>query len=61
VKRPTVKIMPELVTLEIPTTPVQQAKEIAQLTDRPLEAVLLEWIDRASVDLPIETMLDEQV
>jgi hypothetical protein len=53
--------MPELVTLEIPTTSVQQAKEIAQLTDRPLEAVLLEWIDRASVDLPIETMLDEQV
>jgi uncharacterized protein YbgA (DUF1722 family) len=53
--------MSEIVTLEIPTTLVQQAKEIAQLTDRPLEAVLIEWIDRASVDLPIETMPDEQV
>jgi hypothetical protein len=53
--------MSEIVTLEIPTTLVQQAKEIAQLTDRPLEAVLIEWIDRASADLPIETMPDEQV
>jgi hypothetical protein len=53
--------MSEIVTLEIPTTLVQQAKEIAQLTDRPLEAVLIEWIDRASANLPIETMPDEQV
>jgi hypothetical protein len=53
--------MSEIVTLEIPTTLVQQAKEIAQLTDRPLESVLIEWIDRASADLPIETMPDEQV
>jgi hypothetical protein len=53
--------MSEIVTLEIPTTLVQQAKEIAQLTDRPLEAVLIEWIDHASADLPIETMPDEQV
>jgi hypothetical protein len=51
----------EIVTLEIPTTLMQQAKEIAQLTDRLLEAVLIEWLDRASTNLSIETMPDEQV
>jgi hypothetical protein len=56
-----VKAMAERVTLEIPTGLMQQAKEMAQLTDRSLEAVLLEWMSRASGDLAIETLSDEQV
>jgi hypothetical protein len=56
-----VRVVSEIVTLEIPTQLVQQAKEIALLTHRPLEAVLVEWINRASSDLPVESLPDEHV
>ena len=42
--------MAEIVTLELPETLAQRAKEIAVLTNRRLEDVLVEWIDRASCD-----------
>ncbi len=43
--------MAEIVTLELPETLAQRAKEIAALTNRRIEDVLLEWIDRASTEL----------
>lgn len=53
--------MTEIVTLELPEALAQQAKEIAALTHRRLEDVLVEWIDRAVAELPIESLPDEQV
>lgn len=52
--------MAEIVTLELPEALVQQVKEIAALTHRRLEDILVEWIDRAA-NLPIESLPDEQV
>ncbi len=48
--------MAEIVTLELPETLAQRAKEIAVLTNRRLEEVLVEWIDRASQELPVESL-----
>lgn len=53
--------MAEIVTLELPETLAQQAKQIAALTHWRLEDVLVEWIDRAITELPIESLPDEQV
>lgn len=53
--------MAEIITLELPETLVQRAKEVAALTHRRLEDVLVEFIDRAITDLPIESLPDKQV
>jgi hypothetical protein len=53
--------MAEIVTLELSDTLAQQAKQIAALTHRRLEDVLIEWIDRAVTELPIESLPDEQI
>lgn len=53
--------MTQTVTLQLPETLAQQAKEIAAFTHRQLEDVLLEWINHAITELPIESLPDEQV
>jgi len=53
--------MAEIITLELPEPLVQRVREIAALTHRRLEDVLVEWIDRAATDLPIENLPDDQV
>ncbi|MEH2199016.1 hypothetical protein [Nostoc sp.] len=53
--------MAEIVTLQLPEILAQRAKEIAAFTHRRLEDVLLEWIDRAITELPLESLPDEQV
>jgi hypothetical protein len=53
--------MTETVTLELPEPLAQQAKEIAALTHRRLEDVLIDLLDRAIADLPIESLSNEQV
>ncbi|WP_373526582.1 hypothetical protein [Nostoc sp.] len=53
--------MAEIVTLQLPETLAQKAKEIAAFTHRQLEDVLLEWIDRAITELPMESLPDDQV
>ena len=53
--------MAEIVKLELPETLAQRAKEIAALTQRRLEDVLVEWIDQAINELPIESLPDQQV
>ena len=40
--------MTERVTLELSDTTVRRAREAAQQTNRPLEAILAEWLDRVS-------------
>jgi len=53
--------MSQIITLQLPETLVQRVKEIAAFTHRRLEDVLLEWIDRASNELPVESLPDEQI
>jgi hypothetical protein len=53
--------MAEIITLQIPETLAKKAKEFAAFTHQRLEDVLLEWIDRAITELPVESLPDEQV
>ena len=53
--------MAEIVTLQLPETLAQKAKEIAAFTHRRLEDVLLEWIESAITELPLESLPDDQV
>jgi hypothetical protein len=56
-----IKKMAEIVTLELSESLAKKAKAIAALTHRKLEDVLIEWIDRAISELPVESLPDEQV
>ncbi|MCA2682736.1 MAG: hypothetical protein IM504_19710 [Microcystis sp. M038S2] len=53
--------MTETVTLELPEALAQQAKQIAALTHRRLEEILVEWIDYAISELSIESLPDNQI
>ncbi|MBW4597420.1 MAG: hypothetical protein KME46_32125 [Brasilonema angustatum HA4187-MV1] len=53
--------MAEIITIELPERLAQQAKEIAAITHRRLEDILVEWIDRAITELPVESLPNEQV
>lgn len=53
--------MGEIVTLELPEELALRAKEVAVYTHRRLEEVLMEWIDRAAIELPVESLPDDQV
>lgn len=55
------KEMAQIITLQLPEALAQQAREIAALTHRQLEDVLLEWINYAVAELPVESLPDEQV
>lgn len=51
----------EQVVLAIPRALVQRAERVAQHTQRSLEAVLAEWLDRAFAELPVETLDDDDL
>ncbi|MFL5801343.1 MAG: hypothetical protein ACJ8CR_06335 [Roseiflexaceae bacterium] len=53
--------MSETVTLEIPDTLAQHARAVAQQTQRRVEDVLVEWLDRAATELPVELLSDDEV
>ncbi|MBW4671847.1 MAG: hypothetical protein KME60_31590 [Cyanomargarita calcarea GSE-NOS-MK-12-04C] len=53
--------MAEIVTLQIPDMLAQRVKEIAAFTHRRFEDVLVEFIDRAITELPVESLPNEQV
>jgi hypothetical protein len=40
--------MTERVTLELTDVTVQRAREVAQQSNRPVEAILAEWLERAA-------------
>lgn len=45
--------MTERVTLELSDTTIQRAREVAQRTNRPLEEILAEWLERVSATADI--------
>ena len=50
-----------LVTIAISEAAVSRAEELARRTDRRLEDVLADWINRAVVEPPVESLPDEQI
>jgi hypothetical protein len=56
-----VAFVAQLITLEIPESLARKVQDFARLTDRSIEAVVLEWLDRASTDLAVESLSDPQV
>ena len=53
--------MGEIVTLELPESLARSARAVARQTRRSVESVLLEWLDRAATELPVELLPDDQV
>lgn len=53
--------MSEVVTLRIPDQLARDARAVASYTHRQMEDVLLEWMDRAAANPPIESLPDDQV
>jgi hypothetical protein len=53
--------MSEVVTLELPSAVVEQARVVAARTHQTLEDVLSDWLDRFVSDLPVDSLTDEQV
>jgi hypothetical protein len=51
----------QTVTLEVPEPVVESARAIATLTNRRVEDVLVDWLDRAATELPVEQLSDAQV
>jgi hypothetical protein len=52
--------MSERVSLALPETLVYFARAVADRTQRPLEAILTEWIELTAAVLPIEQLFDDQ-
>jgi hypothetical protein len=53
--------MLQTVTLKISEDVLRRAQEYAKHTQRPVEDVLAEWLDRASSDVPVEFLPDDEV
>lgn len=53
--------MSETVTLELPAEVARRVQEIAARTHRRPEDILVEWLDRAAADLPVEALPDDEV
>ena len=53
--------MPQQVVLNLPDGLVQQGHEVATFTQRALEEVLLEWLDRGRSETKIDKLPNDQV
>ena len=53
--------MSQTVTLEVPDLVASHAQQIASMTQRRLEDVLLEWLDRSAAELPVQYLSNEQI
>jgi hypothetical protein len=53
--------MSAIVTLELPDALVQSARAIATQRNRRVEDILVEWLDQAASEVPVELLPDEQV
>jgi hypothetical protein len=53
--------MSEKVTVELPEELARRAHAIAAQTRRPVEAVLVEWLNHLAAEPPVESLLDEML
>lgn len=51
----------KIITLELPEDLALRVRDIATRTQRRLEDVLIEWIDHAATDPPLELLSDNQI
>ncbi len=47
--------------MELPDVLAQSARSVAAQTQRRIEDVLVEWLDRAATDIPVDALPDDQV
>jgi hypothetical protein len=53
--------MSEIVTLELPDHVVRSARAVAERTHRSVEEVLMDWIDQAAAEVPVDCLSDEAI
>lgn len=53
--------MSETITLELPESLAFRMRETATRTERRIEDVILDWLERLTVEPPVETLPDNQV
>ena len=53
--------MSEYVTLQLPDNVARSVREVAARTHRRVEDVLVDWLDKAVAELPIESLSDEEI
>jgi len=53
--------MSEFVTLELPENVTRNARELAERTDRRVEDILVDWLDKAAAEIPVESLPDEEI
>jgi hypothetical protein len=53
--------MSKTITLSLPDPLVASARAVATQTERRIEDVLIEWLDRAATEVPVELLADDQV
>jgi hypothetical protein len=53
--------MSEKVTLELPEDLARRARAVAAQSSRPVEEVLVEWIDRAGAEPAVESLSDDEL
>jgi plasmid stability protein len=53
--------MGERVTLELPDELAMRARALATRTHRRLEDVLVDWLDRAAIEPPVESLPDAEL
>ncbi len=49
------------VTVELPEELANRARVVARQTQRPIEDVLVEWLDRAGGETPVELLPDDEL
>jgi hypothetical protein len=50
-----------MLTLQIPESIEQEAHQIARRTQRPVESIIMEWLEFARMEAPVESLSDERV
>ncbi len=53
--------MNQTITLELPDDVARRVNEVAERTHRRPEDILVEWLDRAAADLPVEALSDAEI
>jgi hypothetical protein len=53
--------MAQLVTITLPEALASRAREAASRSNRPLEEILLQWLDQASGESPVDLLPDSDV
>jgi hypothetical protein len=53
--------MSEYVTIALPENVARSAKEVAERTHRRFEDILVDWLDKAATEIPVESLSDAEI